>query len=81
MAAQAIGTSGIRAALGYLQGETFMMLHKHCYDSPNDTINWDGHVMLKEGDRLVGRFYNHQQGERLDVWAMGYKIILPTPPR
>lgn len=67
------GTSLTQAALGYESGGRFWIMKKRGTDDPFETVDLHSEVVIKEGDRIQVTFYNTTAGDKLYVYANGYK--------
>lgn len=67
------GTGLPQCSLGYLSGSTFMLMKKDSVDSPFQTVNYVGDIILKETDRIMTRFNNTDATDTLHMYVNGWK--------
>ena len=66
--------SGIsQASIGYVSGNTFMIMKKRSADNPFETIEYHHEIILKETDIIRVRFYNATENDDLYLFANGIK--------
>ena len=67
------GTSIAQVALGYVSAERFWIMKKRSAQNPFESVEYNGELVLKEGDRIQVTFFNTKATEKLYVYTNGYK--------
>jgi len=67
------GSSITQASLGYVSAERFWIMRKRSAQDPFETVEYQGELILKEGDRVQVTFFNTTAGDKLYVYTNGYK--------
>jgi len=70
------GTKPTTVALGYIRTDKFMILTKQTPANNNDSVDYVGQVILREGDMLRAEFKGATEGDTIELFANGYYIKL-----
>jgi len=68
------GTKPTTIAIGYVRTGKFYLLTRKVIDNDNESLEYVGQVLLREGDVIRAIFYGATEGDTADVYANGYKI-------
>lgn len=71
--AYSLGGDVTQAALGYVSAERFWIMKKRSAQDPYETVEYNGELCLKEGDRIRVDFENTTAGDALYVFINGYQ--------
>jgi len=61
------GTEITQLSIGYVSGDTFMIMKKSSAQNPFETVGYHGEIVLKETDRIRVRFHNNIWGQTIHV--------------
>lgn len=67
------GTSITQCSLGYVSGDTFMIMRKRSADNPFETVEYVGDIVLKPTDKIRIRFHNAANEDKLYLFANGIR--------
>ena len=65
------GSTLTQCSLGYVANGRFNIIRKRGTDNPFETVDWQGKINLKEGDKIRIRYHNTASGDKLYLWANG----------
>ena len=67
------GTEITQLSIGYVSGDTFMIMKKSSAQNPFETVGYHGEIVLKETDRIRVRFHNTTSGDKLYMYVNGVR--------
>lgn len=68
------GTKPTTVSLGYTRGGVYHILTKQTPANNNDSVDYVGQLVLREGDAIRARFKGATTGNTIELFVNGYKI-------